>query len=66
MKFWLTSFVVLVAFASFSQAVPVRVAAVNDNQVNEEMMRGKLFDLDVSFNSYLRTCIDGLFIRTRP
>ena len=63
MKLWL-SFFVLVAVSSFSQAVPLKDVAIDDNEVNEEMMRGmvKSFtDSDISFNSYLRISIDGLF-----
>ena len=63
MKLWL-SFFVLVAVSSFSQAVPLKDVAIDDNEVNEEMMRGmvKSFtDSDISFNSYSRISIDGLF-----
>ena len=63
MKLWL-SFFVLVAVSSLSQAVPLKDVAIDDNEVNEEMMRGmvkSITDSDISFNSYLQISIDGLF-----
>jgi hypothetical protein len=37
------SFIVLLGVASFCNAIPLRDSIGNDNEVNEEMMRGKLF-----------------------
>ena len=51
MKLWF-NFIVLVAAARFCQAIPLKDNLGNDNEVSEEMMKGRMFIyLEMAFTS---------------
>ncbi len=54
MKLWF-NFIVLVAAASFCQAVPLKDNLGNDNEVSEEMMKGRMF---IYLEMHILTSID--------